>query len=165
MRNYKVYPVSGKNSMQYCWQVMNPLKVMWHFVVIQLGRYTPSLGLKRLMYNKLLGMKIAPQASVGLMVMVDIFFPNLITIGEDSIIGYNCTILTHEYLQREYHIGPVQIGKNVLVGANCTILAGVTIGDGATVAACSLVNKDVPPNTIVGGVPIRVLGTNPTALD
>lgn len=165
MRNYQVFRVSGKNSMRHCWQVMNPLRVMWNFVVIQIGRYTPFLEIKRHLYNKALGMHIEPKASVGLMVMVDVFHPDLITIGEDTIIGYNCTVLTHEYLQREYHIGPVHIGKNVLIGANTTILAGVTIGDGATVAACSLVNKDVPPNTIVGGIPIKVLGSNPPITD
>ncbi|HEX3030934.1 MAG TPA: acyltransferase, partial [Bacillota bacterium] len=87
----------------------------------------------------------------------DVFFPEKITVGDDSIIGYNCTILTHEYLHRSYHLGEVKIGSNVLIGANTTLLPGVTVGDNAVVAACSLVNQDVPPGAVMGGIPIRIL--------
>jgi acetyltransferase-like isoleucine patch superfamily enzyme len=55
------------------------------------------------------------------------------------------------------------IGNDVTIGTKVTVLPGVVIGDGAVVSAMSLVNKDVPPYTIVGGVPIRVLGTVPEA--
>jgi acetyltransferase-like isoleucine patch superfamily enzyme len=52
---------------------------------------------------------------------------------------------------------PIHIGKNVWIGANATVLAGVTVGDGAVVAAGAVVTKDVEPNTIVGGVPAKVI--------
>ncbi len=52
---------------------------------------------------------------------------------------------------------PIHIGKNVWIGANATVLAGVTIGDGAVVAAGAVVTKDVEPNTIVGGIPCKVI--------
>ena len=52
---------------------------------------------------------------------------------------------------------PITVGSGVWIGGNAIILGGVTIGDGAIVAAGSLVNKDVPPNTIVGGVPAKKL--------
>ncbi|MNP71792.1 Virginiamycin A acetyltransferase [compost metagenome] len=51
----------------------------------------------------------------------------------------------------------MQIGDEVMIGANSTILPGVTIGDGAVVAAGSVVHKDVAPGTFVGGNPLRVL--------
>lgn len=85
------------------------------------------------------------------------FFPERITIGENSIIGYNTTILAHEYLIKEYRLGDVVIGDHVLIGANTTILPGVTIGDGAVVAAGSVVHKDVAAGTFVGGNPLREL--------
>ena len=52
---------------------------------------------------------------------------------------------------------PIHIGKNVWIGANATVLAGVTVGDGAVVAAGAVVTKDVEPNTIVGGVPAKLI--------
>ena len=52
---------------------------------------------------------------------------------------------------------PITIGNDVWIGGNSTILPGVTIGDGAVVAAGAVVTKDVEPNTIVGGVPAKVI--------
>lgn len=52
---------------------------------------------------------------------------------------------------------PIHIGKNVWIGANATVLHGVTIGDGAVVAAGAVATKDVEPNTIVGGVPAKLI--------
>ena len=54
---------------------------------------------------------------------------------------------------------PIHIGKRVWIGSNATILPGVTIGDGAIVAAGAVVTKDVPENTIVSGVPAKVMRT------
>jgi acetyltransferase-like isoleucine patch superfamily enzyme len=53
------------------------------------------------------------------------------------------------------------VGKNVWIGAHATILQGVTIGDNAVVAAGAVVNKDVPANTIVGGIPAKPIKTIP----
>ena len=52
---------------------------------------------------------------------------------------------------------PIHIGKNVWAGANATILPGVTVGDGTIIAARAVVNRDVSQNTVVGGVPAKVL--------
>ena len=62
-------------------------------------------------------MKVGPQTSFGLMVMLDIMFPEKITVGRNSVIGYNTTILAHEYLIKEYRLGDVIIGDEVMVGA------------------------------------------------
>lgn len=102
-------------------------------------------------------MKVGQHSAFALMVMVDVFFPERIRVGDNTIIGYNTTILTHEYLIREYRLGDVVIGSGVMIGANTTILPGVTIGDGAVVAAGSVVHKDVEPDAFVGGNPIQTI--------
>ena len=56
------------------------------------------------------------------------------------------------------HIACIEIMDNVFIGSNTTILGGVRIGPNAIVAAGSVITKDVPPNSIVGGVPAKVIG-------
>lgn len=60
-------------------------------------------------------------------------------------------------LRNEKFSQPVEIGNDVWIGCNSTILRGVTIGDGAVIAANAVVTKDVPPYAIVAGVPARVI--------
>ncbi len=55
---------------------------------------------------------------------------------------------------------PIKIGNKVWIGMHATILKGVTIGDGAIVAAGAIVSKDVPPNTLVAGIPAKVIKEN-----
>jgi len=123
-----------------------------------LARVSPSLKLKNWLYRRM-GVDVGDHASVGLEVTVDIFFPELVTIGDNSIIGFDSVILCHEFLVDEYRTGTVEIGDDVSIGANVTILPGVSIGDGATVSAHSLVNCDVPEGAFYGGVPARDLDT------
>ncbi len=144
------------NPLQYWYRHINPLRVVWNFLCIYLAKYSPSLELKRFLYG-LTGAKIGRNVSVGLAVVFDIFYPHLISIEENSVIGYNTVILCHDFRVKEALIGPVHIGRDVLVGANSTILPGVVIGDGAQVGAMSLVNRDIPPGVFAGGVPARVL--------
>lgn len=132
------------------------LRVGRNAALIQLARYVPFMPLKNLIYRAL-GVRVGAYASVGLMVMFDIFFPQDVTLGEDCVVGYNSTVLCHEFTSREWRRGPVRIGRGATIGANCTILPGVVIGDGATVSAMSLVNRDVPPGAFVGGVPVRMI--------
>ncbi|MCI5929525.1 MAG: sugar O-acetyltransferase [Pseudoflavonifractor capillosus] len=87
-----------------------------------------------------------------------------IFIGDGALIGHNVVLATLNHAQspsdRASMIpAPIRIGKNVWIGANATVLPGVTIGDGAIVAAGAVVAKDVPENTIVGGVPARIIRT------
>ena len=89
-----------------------------------------------------------------------------ISIGKDTMVGPNCVITDsdfHAHWPAETrHIEPafeldrgVSIGANVWIGMNSLILKGVAIGDGAIIGARALVTQDVPPYTIVGGVPAR----------
>ncbi len=61
---------------------------------------------------------------------------------------------------RETSVAPIHIGDNVWIGANSIILKGVTIGNGAVIAAGSIVTKDIPPKCLAAGVPARVIREN-----
>lgn len=158
MRKIERFPSPGeKNSMQYSFRIVGLPRVAFNFLVIIFCRYLPWLGLKNWLYSHLLDMSIGKNASVGLMAMFDVFFPQLISIGENTIIGYNATVLTHEFLIREYRKGRVEIGSEVVIGNNTTILPGVSIGNGAVVGAFSLVNKNIPAGALAAGVPARII--------
>ncbi|MCJ8015109.1 acyltransferase [Paenibacillus sp. KQZ6P-2] len=163
MRKVTRYPVEGPNALWQIYKTVSPWKGVKNFICIQAARYCPILSLKNWIYRHLLGMKVGEHTAFGLMVMVDVFFPEKITIGENSIIGYNSTILAHEYLIHEYRLGEVIIGDHVMIGANTTILPGVTIGDGAVVAAGSVVHKDVAAGAFVGGNPLREINRSKDA--
>ena len=85
-----------------------------------------------------------------------------ITIGNGVLIGHNVVLSTLNHdpapARRDWlHPAPIVIGDRVWIGSNATVLPGVTIGDGAIVAAGAVVTKDVAPNTVVAGVPARLL--------
>lgn len=87
-----------------------------------------------------------------------------ITIGDDVLIGHNVVLATLNHAlkpdQRKDMIpAPIVIGRNVWIGANATVLPGVTIGDNAIVAAGAVVTRSVAEDTVVGGVPARVIKT------
>ncbi|ELK47964.1 acyltransferase [Halobacillus sp. ACCC02827] len=159
MRKTDRYPVEGGNSLWHIYKTVPFTKVVKNFVIIQVARYTPFLGLKNWLYRTFLRMEVGGQTAFALMVMVDIMFPEKIRVGRNSVIGYNTTILAHEYLIDEYRLGIIDIGDEVLIGANTTILPGVTIGDRAVVSAGTLVHKDVPAGAFVGGNPMQIIYT------
>lgn len=83
-----------------------------------------------------------------------------VTIGDDCLIGHAVVFATlnHGIAPAERYSmnpAPIVLGRNVWIGSNSTILQGVTIGDNAIIAAGSVVTRDVPANTIVGGVPAK----------
>ncbi|SEC39178.1 acyltransferase [Paenibacillus sp. GP183] len=157
MRKTDKFPVEGPNALWQIYQTVSKWKAVRNFLFIQITRYSPSLKLKNWIYRHVLGMKVGENTAFALMVMVDVFFPEYINIGHNTIIGYNTTILAHEYLIKEYRLGEVRIGSHVMVGANSTILPGVTIGDYAIIGAGTVVHKDVAPHSFVAGNPLQVI--------
>jgi acetyltransferase-like isoleucine patch superfamily enzyme len=85
-----------------------------------------------------------------------------ITIEDDVQIGPRVNIITENHpveptIRKHLDLKPVIIKRNVWIGAGATILPGVTVGENSIVAAGAVVNKDVPANSIVGGVPAKVI--------
>lgn len=89
-----------------------------------------------------------------------------IEIGDDVAIAREVVIRdtdAHEILDKEHiKVKPVKIGNHVWIGAKAMIMKGVTIGDGAIIAAGAIVTKDVPTNCVVAGVPAKVIKENIT---
>lgn len=89
-----------------------------------------------------------------------------IEIGDHVTIGQMVSILDHDHAYQMdngqlkldgYKTAPVKLGNNIWIGDKCTILKGVTIGDNVVVGANTLVHKDVPPNSVIGGIPFKIL--------
>ncbi len=87
-----------------------------------------------------------------------------ISIGNDVAISENVTIWdsdAHQIMRKEKQMTqPISIGNHVWIGTNATILKGVTIGDGAIIAAGSVVTKDIPAGCLAAGVPAKVIKEN-----
>lgn len=87
-----------------------------------------------------------------------------VDIGEDSLIGPGVRIISYQHRHargatihsQPVDARPIRIGRDVWLGANSIILAGVTIGDGAVVAAGAVVREDVPAFAVVAGVPATI---------
>lgn len=85
-----------------------------------------------------------------------------VVIGDGCQIGHNVVFATLNHAlppeeRKHTYPAPIVLGKNVWVGSNSTILQGVTVGDNAVVAAGAVVNKNVPDNVVVGGVPAKII--------
>ena len=149
----------GPHNSLFPWpSAKHPLRVMVNYVVILICRISPSLRLKNWLLSRL-GVTVGEGAAWGLESTPDVFWPELITVGDHAIIGYDATLLCHEFLQDEYRTGEVVVGERAMIGAGAVVLPGVEIGANAQVAANSLVTDDVPAGTTVAGVPAEPLDT------
>ena len=150
-----VHPTTGpRNSLRHWREAKGILRTTINFIVVWLVRYSPSLKLKVWLMRRL-GADVADGVSFALTATPDVFWPELITVKEDAIVGYDATILCHEFLQDEYRTGEVVIGERVMIGAGAIILPGVEIGADASVGANAVVTRDVPEGATVTGVPAR----------
>ena len=143
----------GPRNSLFSWpDAKHPLRVMLNYAVILVCRVSPSLKLKNHLLRRL-GVTVGEGVAWGLESTPDVFWPERITVRDDAIVGYDATLLCHEFLQDEYRTGEVVVGERAMVGAGAVVLPGVEIGADAQVAANSLVTEDVPPGTTVAGVP------------
>lgn len=117
-------------------------------------------------YSKYLGVKMGKKVRI-------LHYPRfgsepfLIEIGDNVTITRGVSFVNHDggvaLFRKEYPglnvFGKITIGNNVFIGINSIILPGVTVGDNVVIGAGSVVNKDVPSNVVVAGVPARIIKT------
>ncbi|RIH63238.1 acyltransferase [Mariniphaga sediminis] len=144
-------------------KLINPIKRT--FLILQgakIGRWVTYYPGIRIGFAK----KVKLGSHVDLAWGVIITTKGGIEIGDRTLIGYRTQILSanhaipanHERIFQSGHLSAkVTIGKDVWIGANCIILPGVSIGEGAVIAAGSVVTKNIEPFTIAGGIPAKKL--------
>lgn len=132
----------------------NPLKVAFNLIICGFAMICPFLRIKNSLLS-LTGMKVGKNAFIAMGTVFDIFYPELIEIGENVIIGYGCVVTAHEMMQNELRIGKIKIGANSVVGMRSVILPGIEIGENSIIGAMSMVNCDVPVGKFYAGIPAR----------
>jgi maltose O-acetyltransferase len=137
---------------------------MFRLVGFQIGTRTVIGGIPTLTGGKALHKHLVIGEDVWLNFGCIFDLEDQITIGNRVDMGHEILIITttHEIGDQSRRATkritkPVVIENGVWLGARCTLLPGITIGEGAIVAAGAVVTKDVAPNTIVGGVPASVI--------
>ncbi len=106
------------------------------------------------------GLVIGKNVTIDPMAEIDNGYPWLISIGDNCSIGRGVHIMAHDatvfkFTNGHTRLGKVEIGDNCFISLNSLILPGITIGPNVLVAANSVVNKNIPPNSCVAGVPAR----------
>ncbi|HYM80059.1 MAG TPA: acyltransferase [Candidatus Limnocylindria bacterium] len=122
-------------------------------------------GLRITLYRAM-GVRIGRDVFVGLDTWLDDQFPELIEIQDGVTISFRVTVVVHDDARRldrveagagHGTVAPVRLLRGCYLGAACMILPGVTVGERAVVGAGAVVTRDVPPGTLVVGVPARVV--------
>ena len=149
----------GANSLRRWTEARSPARVTYNYALAQVARLAPSLRAKAWALRRM-GVTVGQSVSWALEATPDVFWPELITLEDDCIVGYDAVLLCHEFLQEEYRTGEIVVGERAMIGAKAVVLPGVRIGADAQVAAGSLVAEDVPPGATVAGVPAERSGTD-----
>ena len=153
--DYEEFVYTGdKNPAYEYFKSSGKLRTIFNGFICHICRIAPSIRLKNSLY-RMIGVKVGKNVVIAAYVEIDPYFPELITIEDNVIIGVGAIILAHEYSQDKVRKGKVHIKKRALIGAGSLVRSGVTIGEHAVVAAKSLVNKDVKDHEVVGGVPAK----------
>jgi acetyltransferase-like isoleucine patch superfamily enzyme len=135
-------------------RAVSPIRIVLRKVLIPFIQFVPAWRLRTFLWQ-VCGAHIDSSVWIARTAVLDEEAPELITIEEGVRISYGVMLITHSDLDKE--IGAIRIGRQAWIGAGAIVLPGVTVGPYSVVGAAALVNKDVPPDTRVAGVPARVI--------
>lgn len=153
--------VIARHSAYEPWDVLCPTlaaKVRGNLrsLVVLLANALPVSSWKIAIY-RLLGAKIGRGVYISPGVLIDPLYPELITLGDNCLLGLGCRLLTHEVTAGNFRLGRITIGARSVIGAYATVRSGVSIGRKVTIGFNSFVNRDAPDGATVVGVPGRIL--------
>ncbi|MFP4568166.1 MAG: acyltransferase [Candidatus Woesearchaeota archaeon] len=146
----------NKNVLFEWKHIRNPLRTFFNMLIVKLSS-SLDLKTKIFLFRYLLNVSIGKNVGVSPGVKLDYFYPNLISMEDNVIIGWQVNILCHEFTHNYVRIGRVILRDNCTIGAFSTIRSGVVVGKNSVVAMCSFVNKDIPPGEVWGGVPAKFI--------
>lgn len=115
------------NHLWHIYRKIKFVKVLKQTLIIEIARFVPSMKLKNKIYKKLLKMDVGNHTSFAYKVLPDLFYPEYISVGKNTVIGYNTTILP-----------------------------GITIGNHVKIGAGTVVSKDVPDYSFAFGNPMQI---------
>lgn len=138
------------------------LKYLNDFYLNILANLVPSSEL-RVIFHRARGVKIGENVLIGYNIIIDNSYPYLISIGDgvslagnNLILAHSKPLIYHKNILKSY-IAPVIIEKNVWITVGVIILSGVRIGEGSIITAGSVVTRDIPPYSLAGGIPAKVI--------
>lgn len=131
----------------------NVLKVLRNKILHLIARHTISNGIRIFLF-RLSGCKIAKNVFIGIETFLDDQFPQYIKIEEGCVLSFRVNLVVHDMSGFNR---PITFKKNSYAGCGASIMPGVIVGENSFVAAGAVVTKNVPPNTIVAGVPAKVI--------
>ena len=133
---------------------IRPARILLRKLLMPCIQFVPLWRLRTRLWQAC-GAQIHPSVWIARTALLDDDAPELITIEEGVRVSYGVMLVTHSDLDKE--VGPIHIGQQAWIGAGAVILPGVSIGAYSVVGAAALVNKDVPSDVRVAGVPAKII--------
>jgi long-chain acyl-CoA synthetase len=147
----------GNSNPARDWHIFrNPLGMLLRGALNEVFKKLPPCEFKNHLY-RLIGANIGKNVTLSPDVHIDPLFPELVTIGDNVILGWGVTLPAHDINQDKLILGRIKVGKNVVIGGNVQIRLGTTIRKNAVVGARAFVNKDIGANEFAAGVPARFI--------
>lgn len=170
-KNDDIYSINKKEVMEFynlkgiSGSIKFQSKMLRTWVLHKFAYSTPSSNLAVKM-QRLRGVKIGHNCHISPYVLIDLVYPDLITIGDNVTLGSNSMIFAHvnptanlllKRTQYPRKIAHVKIKSGAVINPGAIITAGVTVGENSIISIGSTVFEDVPDNCVVLGNPARVV--------
>jgi acetyltransferase-like isoleucine patch superfamily enzyme len=120
-------------------------------ILLKLVSKLPGTRFKSHLMRRLFKLTMGEDVGLAYGVMLDPFEPGMISFGDNVLVGTETKFFVHTFMLDRQRVKPIKIGSNVQIGAFCVVAPGVTIGDGASIAPCTLVSRNVPAGAVVMG--------------